>query len=203
MSRYSYSSIFRSTYHRMRMLEERARGKQISVEESNREFNGDMPIACILREKANRTFNAQEVLAALTDKKKAKRIQLLCQASEIAKGLLKRLYNSNEGAIIELELPLQRECCTIERAKTTEFVNVNQKTFAKVIMIIMEQLGVEEDEIRIESNFVDDLGADSLDIVELVMAVEEEFDFEISDEDAEKIRTVGELVQYIDKHEAA
>lgn len=67
----------------------------------------------------------------------------------------------------------------------------------KVKSIIVEQLGVEEDEVKMEASFVDDLGADSLDIVELVMALEEEFDLEIPDEDAEKIRTVGEAVKYI------
>lgn len=71
----------------------------------------------------------------------------------------------------------------------------------KVKSIIVEQLGVEEDDVKIESSFVDDLGADSLDIVELVMALEEEFDLEIPDEDAEKIRTVGEAVKYIQEHQ--
>lgn len=71
----------------------------------------------------------------------------------------------------------------------------------KVKAIIVEQLGVEEDEVKMESSFVDDLGADSLDIVELVMALEEEFDLEIPDEDAEKIRTVGEAVKYIQEHQ--
>ncbi len=71
----------------------------------------------------------------------------------------------------------------------------------KVKSIIVEQLGVEEEDIKMESSFVDDLGADSLDIVELVMALEEEFDLEIPDEDAEKIRTVGEAVKYIQDHQ--
>jgi len=67
----------------------------------------------------------------------------------------------------------------------------------KIKAIIVEQLGVEEDEVIPEASFVDNLGADSLDIVELVMALEEEFDLEIPDEDAEKIRTVGEAIKYI------
>ncbi|TEB05515.1 Acyl carrier protein [Pelotomaculum schinkii] len=71
----------------------------------------------------------------------------------------------------------------------------------KVKAIIIEQLGVEEAEVKMESSFVDDLGADSLDIVELVMALEEEFDLEIPDEDAEKIRTVGDSVKYIQEHQ--
>lgn len=71
----------------------------------------------------------------------------------------------------------------------------------KVKSIIVEQLGVDEEDIKMESSFVDDLGADSLDIVELVMALEEEFDLKIPDEDAEKIRTVGEAVKYIQEHQ--
>lgn len=70
----------------------------------------------------------------------------------------------------------------------------------KVKGIIVEQLGVEEEEVTMESSFIEDLGADSLDIVELVMALEEEFDIVIPDEDAEKIRTVGEAVRYIQEH---
>jgi len=70
----------------------------------------------------------------------------------------------------------------------------------KVKSIIAEQLGVGEDEIKPESSFVDDLGADSLDIVELVMAMEEEFDVEIPDEQAESIKTVKDAVDYINSH---
>lgn len=71
------------------------------------------------------------------------------------------------------------------------------ETFDRVKELVVEQLGVEEDEVTAEASFVDDLGADSLDIVELVMAFEEEFDLEIPDEDAEKIQTVGNAVDYI------
>lgn len=71
------------------------------------------------------------------------------------------------------------------------------ETFERVKELVVEQLGVEEDEVTAEASFVDDLGADSLDIVELVMAFEEEFDLEIPDEDAEKIQTVGNAVDYI------
>jgi acyl carrier protein len=73
----------------------------------------------------------------------------------------------------------------------------------KVKQIIVEQLGVEESEVTPNASFVDDLGADSLDVVELVMAFEEAFDIEIPDEDAEKIRTVQEAVDYISKHAKA
>ena len=68
----------------------------------------------------------------------------------------------------------------------------------KVKEIIVEQLGVEADQIKPESNFVDDLGADSLDTVELIMAFEEEFDVEIPDEDAQKIKTVKDVIEYIE-----
>ncbi len=67
----------------------------------------------------------------------------------------------------------------------------------RVKKIIAEQLGVEEDEVTPEASFVEDLGADSLDTVELVMALEEEFEIEIPDEDAEKILTVGKALEYI------
>ena len=70
----------------------------------------------------------------------------------------------------------------------------------KVKEIIVEQLGVTPDEVTNEASFVEDLGADSLDTVELVMAFEEEFGLEISDEDAEKIKTVQDAVSYIDEH---
>ncbi|MDD5069695.1 MAG: acyl carrier protein [Candidatus Omnitrophica bacterium] len=69
----------------------------------------------------------------------------------------------------------------------------------KVKNIISEQLGVKKEEVKLESSFIDDLGADSLDTVEVVMALEEEFGIEIPDEDAEKITTVGEAVKYIDE----
>ncbi len=67
----------------------------------------------------------------------------------------------------------------------------------RVKKIIVEQLGVEEDKVTLEASFVEELGADSLDTVELVMAFEEEFDIEIPDEDAEKILTVGRAMEYI------
>ena len=66
--------------------------------------------------------------------------------------------------------------------------------------IIVEQLGVDESQITIEASFVDDLGADSLDLVELIMSMEEEFDIEIPDEEAEKLVTVKDAFDYINKH---
>ena len=67
----------------------------------------------------------------------------------------------------------------------------------RVAEIIVEQLGVSQDEVVAEASFIDDLGADSLDIVELVMAMEEEFNVEIPDEDAEKIQTIGAAIAYL------
>ena len=75
-------------------------------------------------------------------------------------------------------------------------------TLEKVKKIIVEQLGVDEEEVTAQASFVDDLGADSLDTVELVMAFEEEFDIEFPDEDAVKITTVLDAVNYIEGHSA-
>ena len=78
----------------------------------------------------------------------------------------------------------------------------SEEIFEKVKKIIVEQLGVAETSITMEASFIDDLGADSLDIVELIMALEEEFDTEIPDSDAEKVVTVGDVVDYIKDHVA-
>lgn len=69
----------------------------------------------------------------------------------------------------------------------------------KLKEIVMDRLNAEEDQIKPEASFVEDLGADSLDIVELIMGIEEEFDIEIPDEDAEKLTTVGEALEYVKK----
>jgi acyl carrier protein len=81
-----------------------------------------------------------------------------------------------------------------------EFQMATSAIEAKVKSIIADQLGVGEDEIKPESSFIEDLGADSLDIVELVMAMEEEFEVEIPDEEAENIKTVGDAINYINTH---
>jgi acyl carrier protein len=75
-----------------------------------------------------------------------------------------------------------------------------QQVFEQVKKVVVEQLGVSETEVKRESSYVDDLGADSLDTVELVMALEEAFGMEIPDEDAEKIKTIGDTVNYIMAH---
>lgn len=75
-----------------------------------------------------------------------------------------------------------------------------QEVFQKIKGVVVEQLGVSEDEVTMEASFTEDLGADSLDTVELVMALEEEFGTEIADEDAEKLTTVGQTTSYILKH---
>lgn len=77
----------------------------------------------------------------------------------------------------------------------------SEAIFEKVKEIIIEQLGVEGDNITSDSSFIDDLGADSLDIVELIMALEEEFDLEIPDAEAEKVSTVNDVVEYIAQHQ--
>lgn len=72
--------------------------------------------------------------------------------------------------------------------------------FEKIRDILVEQLSVDSEEVSMDANFIDDLNADSLDIVELVMAMEGEFDISIPDEDAEKIKTVGDAVEYVKSH---
>ncbi len=74
--------------------------------------------------------------------------------------------------------------------------------FDKVKAIIVDQLGVDDADVTMESSFTDDLGADSLDVVELIMAFSDEFDLDIEDEDAEKMATVGDVVEYLKEHSA-
>ena len=83
--------------------------------------------------------------------------------------------------------------------KRNERLSMSDSPDSRVVEIIVEELGVEADKVTPEASFVDDLGADSLDTVELVMALEEEFEIDIPDEDAEAMRTVGDAMAYIRK----
>ena len=74
-------------------------------------------------------------------------------------------------------------------------------TFDRLKKLIVEQLGVDEEEVTLQASFVEDLNADSLDLVELIMSLEEEFGMEISDEDAEKIQKVSDAVEYVEEHQ--
>jgi acyl carrier protein len=94
--------------------------------------------------------------------------------------------------------PFQQQCLSLVLKGIHEMTAQNIE--GKVKSIIADQLGVSEDEIKMESSFIEDLGADSLDIVELVMAMEEEFEIEIPDEEAENIKTVGDAINYINTH---
>lgn len=76
----------------------------------------------------------------------------------------------------------------------------NEEIFDKIKEMLVEQLGVEEDDVKMEASFQNDLDADSLDLVELIMEMEDKFGVKISDEEAEKIRTVGEAVNYVASH---
>src|SRR5919112_35607 len=87
-----------------------------------------------------------------------------------------------------------------DRTATQEGARMAASTYERLKKIVVEQLGVDEEDVKPEASFVDDLNADSLDLVELIMSLEEEFGTEISDEDAEKIRTVQDAADYIDEH---
>ena len=77
-----------------------------------------------------------------------------------------------------------------------------EEIFDKLKELVVDQLGVEEDEVTMEASMQDDLGADSLDLVDLVMSVEEEFGVKVADEDLENIKTVGDIVDYIEENKA-
>ena len=103
-------------------------------------------------------------------------------------------YNINE--IVEAKY--QKDDRSFANLRGGELEKMSsEEVLEKVKGIIVEQLGVAENAVTMEASFIDDLGADSLDIVELVMALEEEFDIEIPDSDAEKVVTVGDVVDYI------
>ena len=102
-------------------------------------------------------------------------------------------YNINES--IEAKYQMDRSFANLRGGELEKMSS--EEVLEKVKGIIVEQLGVAENAVTMEASFIDDLGADSLDIVELVMALEEEFDIEIPDSDAEKVVTVGDVVEYI------
>ena len=102
-------------------------------------------------------------------------------------------YNINET--IEAKYQMDRSFANLRGGELEKMSS--EEVLEKVKGIIVEQLGVAENAVTMEASFIDDLGADSLDIVELVMALEEEFDIEIPDSDAEKVVTVGDVVEYI------
>ena len=107
-------------------------------------------------------------------------------------------YNINES--VEAKYQMYRLFANLRGGELEKMSS--EEVLEKVKGIIVEQLGVAENAVTMEASFIDDLGADSLDIVELIMALEEEFDTEIPDSDAEKIVTVGDVVDYIKDHVA-
>jgi acyl carrier protein len=104
---------------------------------------------------------------------------------------VRRLRGHGEG------FPLRQRDCIKRRAAGRMRVAT---TFERVRGIVADRLGVDEEKVTMEAEFIGDLNADSLDLVEVIMAMEQEFDIEIKDEDAENIRTVADAVQYIDEH---
>ena len=130
-------------------------------------------------------------------------IGLICAVGNTTEEVWKNLLAGKSGvARITGFDPSQFACQIAAEVKNFDPLQFIEKKeiVEKVKQIISEQLGVDENEITPSASFVDDLGADSLDQVELVMALEEHFGVEIPDEDAEKLRTVQDAIAYIDKH---
>ena len=118
------------------------------------------------------------------------------QNKNICKIYLTNIQTYNINEIVEAKY--QKDDRSFANLRGGELEKMSsEEVLEKVKGIIVEQLGVAENAVTMEASFIDDLGADSLDIVELVMALEEEFDIEIPDSDAEKVVTVGDVVEYI------
>ncbi|MBA2556117.1 MAG: acyl carrier protein [Chloroflexi bacterium] len=110
-----------------------------------------------------------------------------------------RSYRSRDGKALP---GIRRATAGWSLTVRTGGARVSAETYERLKKIVVEQLGVDEEDVKPEASFVDDLNADSLDLVELIMSLEEEFGTEISDEDAEKIRTVQDASDYIDERSA-
>jgi acyl carrier protein len=120
----------------------------------------------------------------------------VAEQSSLRNGLLRRQAPRNDGRYLPVAERIARATSkpTLEESPMSE-------TADRVKKIVVEHLGVEPEKVTPEASFIDDLGADSLDIVELVMAFEEEFNVEIPDDAAEKITTVKDATDYIDQHQ--
>lgn len=119
-----------------------------------------------------------------------------CKASQGVRSLRVKMDRGGQGSVFYALWYFD----FISRIIPKEEVNRMSDVLERVTRIVIDRLGADEAEVTLEASFKDDLGADSLDVVELVMELEDEFDMEISDEDAERITTVGEVVKYIQSH---
>jgi acyl carrier protein len=113
--------------------------------------------------------------------------------------MIDNLFNSFTCHAVLGTVPATAGLSTRDQHKTEQIFMAEKSIEEKVKDIIVEQLGVNPEQVTPQASFIEDLGADSLDIVELVMAFEEEFSVEVPDEDAEKLQTVGDVIKYIEE----